>query len=107
MIVVHVEYRYAPAAEDAMRSLVPDVERFSRGFDGCQSFALSFPVDRPGILLGTEVWTDAASLRAHVAVAHDAAELEPWHRVLSGMDAALFTGERLSLEELQAQDVAR
>jgi hypothetical protein len=40
MIVVHVKYRYAPAAEDAMRSLVPDVERFSRGFDGCQSFAL-------------------------------------------------------------------
>jgi hypothetical protein len=56
MIVVHVEYRYAAAAEDAMRSLVPDVERFSRGFDGCQSFALSFPVGRSGILLGTEVW---------------------------------------------------
>ena len=63
MIVVHVEYQYARAAEDAMRSLVPDVERYSRGFEGCESFTLSFPVDRPGILLGTEVWADAASLR--------------------------------------------
>jgi quinol monooxygenase YgiN len=107
MIVVHVEYRYAPAAEDAMRSLVPDVERFSRGFDGCQSFALSFPVGRSGILLGTEVWADAASLRAHVAVVHDAAELEPWHRLLRGMDASLFAGERVSLEELEAEDVGR
>jgi quinol monooxygenase YgiN len=107
MSVVHVEYRYAPAAEDAMRSLVADVERFSRGFEGCQSFALSFPADRPGVLFGTELWTDAASLRAHVAVAHDAAELEPWHRLLSGIDASLFTGERISLEQLQAGDVAR
>ena len=107
MILVHVEYRYAPAAEDAMRSLVADVERFSRGFEGCQSFALSFPADRPGVLLGTEVWADAASLRAHVTVAHDAVELEPWHRLLSGMDASLFTGERISLEHLQAGDVAR
>jgi quinol monooxygenase YgiN len=107
MIVVHAEYRYVPAAEDAMRSLVADVERYSRGFEGCQSFALSFPVGRPGILLGTEVWTDAASLRAHVTVAHDAVELEPWHRLLSGMRASLFAGERLSLEELEREDVAR
>ena len=100
MIVVHVEYRYPPDVEDAMRSLVPDVERFARGFDGCESFALSFPVDRPGILLGTEVWADAASLNAHVTVAHDAAELEPWHRLLDGMDASLFTGEPVTLAEL-------
>jgi hypothetical protein len=45
-------------------------------------------------------------LHARVAVAHDAAELEPWHRLLRGMDASLFAGERLSLEELQAHDVA-
>lgn len=107
MIVVHVAYRYAPDADEEMRSLVPAAERFARGFDGCQSFALSFPVDRPGILLGTEVWADRASLRAHVTVAHDAVELAPWHRLLDGMDATLFTGEPLSLEELQRQEKAR
>ena len=100
MIVVHVEYRYAPEAEDSMRSLVPEVERFARSFDGCASFALSFPVDRPGILLGTEVWAGAAALNAHVTVAHDAAELEPWHRLLGGMDASLFIGEPVTLAEL-------
>jgi quinol monooxygenase YgiN len=100
MIVVHVEYRYAPDAEGAMRSLVPDVERFARSFDGCESFTLSFPVDRPGILLGTEVWADAAALNAHVTVAHDAATLEPWHRLLGGIDASLFSGEPVTLEQL-------
>ena len=100
MIVVHVEYHYTPNAEDAMRSLVPDVERFARSFDGCDSFALSFPVDRPGILLGTEVWADAASLNAHVTVAHGAAALEPWHRLLDGMDASLFIGEPVTLAQL-------
>ena len=100
MIVVHVEYRYPPDAEDAMRSLVPDVERFARSFDGCESFALSFPIDRPGILLGTEVWGDAAALNAHVTVAHDAAELEPWHLLLSGMDASLYIGNPVTLAEL-------
>ena len=100
MIVVHVEYRYPPNAEDAMRALVPEVERFARSFDDCESFALSFPVDRPGILLGTEVWADAAALNAHVTVAHDAAELEPWHRLLGGMDASLFIGEPVTLDQL-------
>src|SRR5580700_9582161 len=105
MIVVLVEYRYSPAADDAMRSLVSLVEQFSRGFDGCDSFALSFPVGRPGILFGTEVWKDAASLNAHVDVAREAAELEAWHRLLVGMETALFSGERLTLEELRRSEV--
>ena len=107
MIVVHVEYRYPPEAEDAMRSLVPDVERFARSFDGCESFALSFPVDRPGILLGTEVWADAAALNAHVTVAHDAPKLGPWHGLLGGIDASLFIGEPVTFERLRAQGVER
>jgi quinol monooxygenase YgiN len=107
MIVVHVEYSYGAEAEDAMRSLVPGVERFARDFDGCESFALSFPVGRPGILLGAEVWADAASLNAHVAIAHDAPELEPWHRLLTGMDAALFAGEPVTLEQLRREGTQR
>ena len=83
-----------------MRSLVPEVERFARSFDGCASFALSFPVDRPGILLGAEVWADASALNAHVTVAHDATELEPWHRLLDGIDASLFIGEPVTLDQL-------
>ena len=106
MIVVHAEYRYAPTAGDAMRSLVLNVEHFSRGFDGCHSFALSFPVDRPGILLGTEVWADPASLRAHVAVAHDAAELNRGTGWSTGWTRHCSSASDLSLEELQAGGVA-
>ena len=107
MIVVHVEYRYAPEADAAMRALVPGVERFARGFAGCESFALSFPVDRPGVLLGAEVWADAAALNAHVAVAHDAAELAPWHQLLTGIEASLFSGAPLTLAQLRAEGAKR
>ena len=107
MIVVHVEYRYPPEADAAMRALVPAVEQFARGFDGCESFALSFPVDRPGILLGAEVWTDAAALNAHIAVAHDAAELEPWHQLLARMEATLFSGTPLTHAQLREDGAKR
>ncbi|MCU1479433.1 MAG: hypothetical protein JWQ19_219 [Subtercola sp.] len=101
MIVAQLEYSYHPADEEQMRSLVPAVEAFARGFDGCDSFQLSFAVDRPGILLGAEVWRDAPALNAHVAIAHDAAELAPWHTLVTGMSMTLFTATQLTLAELR------
>jgi hypothetical protein len=34
---------------------VPVVEQFCRTLDGCERFALSFPAERPGVLLATEI----------------------------------------------------
>jgi quinol monooxygenase YgiN len=103
MIVVHMEYDFLPERDQEMRSLVTGVEGYARGFEGCEHFALSFPDDRPGVLLASEVWTDGATLRAHVAVAHDAPELAAWHALLTGMHPSLFTANALELSELQAQ----
>jgi quinol monooxygenase YgiN len=97
MIVVLTEMSYAPESDDTMRSLVSDVEQFSRQFEGCEQFALSFPVNRPGTLLGAEVWRDQQALRTHVAVARNAAELEAWHELLTSMNASLFTASPLGL----------
>ena len=56
----------------------------------CERFDLSFPEGNPGLLLTTEVWRDMQKLQAHVSVAHNAAELNAWHALLTGMDASLF-----------------
>jgi quinol monooxygenase YgiN len=106
MIVVHVAYDYPAGKEAEMRALVPGVEDFSRGFDGCESFTLSFPGRLSGVLLGTEVWRDAATLNAHVAAAHDAPELDAWHALVTGMRPALYSAEPLSLEELRSARAA-
>jgi quinol monooxygenase YgiN len=103
MIVVHMEYDYLPERDQDMRSLVASVERFARGFEGCEHFALSFPPDRAGVLMATEVWGDGATLRAHVAVAHDAPQPAAWHELILGVRPSLFTATALAPSELQAQ----
>jgi quinol monooxygenase YgiN len=106
MIVVLTEMRFAPDADGAMRDLVPDVERFCRHFDGCERFDVSFPADRPGILFTTETWRDARALRAHLAIAHHAAELEKWHALVKDMMASVFRASGLELAELLREEVA-
>jgi quinol monooxygenase YgiN len=106
MIVVLTEMSFAAESDEAMRALVPDVERFCRPFEGCESFAVSFPPNRPGTLFTTEVWRDARTLRAHVAVAHHAPELEGFHALVKGMKASLFTASPLELAALQSGEVA-
>ena len=59
MILALMEYTYPAGDNEQTRTLVPAVERFGRSCDGCESFQLSFAVDRPGVLLGAEVWRDA------------------------------------------------
>jgi quinol monooxygenase YgiN len=105
MIVVLTEMGFAPEADEAIRALVPNVERFCRKFDGCERFAVSFPPDRPGMLFTTEVWRDAKTLRAHVAVAHHAPELEGLHTLVKEMKASLFTASPLELAALQSAEV--
>ncbi|MEU1628425.1 antibiotic biosynthesis monooxygenase [Streptomyces sp. NPDC020096] len=102
MIIIHVEYGYRPDGHERMRRFVPDVEKFCRAFDGCESFTLSFPAQRDDVLLGTEVWRDAAAVRAHLKVAHDAPELADWHGLITTMDAHFFDGSTLTIEELRA-----
>ena len=103
MIVVHMEYDYLPERDQEMRSLAADVEGYARGFEGCEHFALSFPADRAGVLLASEVWRDKATLQAHVAVAHDAPQLAAWHALITGMRPSLFTASALALSALQAE----
>ncbi|GAA4683125.1 putative quinol monooxygenase [Frondihabitans cladoniiphilus] len=102
MIVAHMEYTYPVDKDAEMRALVPDVDAFSRQFEGNEHFQLSFADDRPGVLLGVEVWRDAATLNAHVAVAHDAPELAAWHALTTGMSISLFTATPLDVAELRA-----
>jgi quinol monooxygenase YgiN len=90
MIVVLTRMQYPANSEEAMRSLADGVERYSRQFDGCERFDLSFPEGSPGVLLTTEVWHDMPKLQAHVAVAHDAPELAAWHELITGMEASLY-----------------
>jgi quinol monooxygenase YgiN len=101
MIVAHMEYSYSPADDEQMRILVPAVEAFARTFEGCESFQLSFAVDRPGVLLGAEVWRDAPTLNAHLAVAHDAEELAGWHALVTGMSMSLYAAKQLARAELR------
>ena len=56
MIVVLTEMRFAEESDEALRALVPGVERFCRQFEGCERFDISLPPNRPGIVLTTEVW---------------------------------------------------
>ncbi len=105
MIVVLTEMSFAAESNEAIRALVPDVERFCHQFDGCERFAVSFPSNRPGVVFTTEVWRDARTLRAHVAVAHHAPELEGWHAVVKDMKASLFSASPLELATLQSGEV--
>jgi quinol monooxygenase YgiN len=105
MIIVLTEMRFAPDADRAMRDLVPDVERFCRHFDGCERFDVSFPTDRPGILFTTETWQDPRALHAHVAVAHNAAELEKWHALVKDMKVSVFHASALELAALLREEV--
>jgi quinol monooxygenase YgiN len=97
MLIILTEMSYPPESDQQMHALVPDVERYCRRFEGCEQFALSFPVNRPGTLLGSEVWRDDHALRAHVAVAHHAPELGPWHALVTGMKPALFSAAPMEL----------
>jgi quinol monooxygenase YgiN len=105
MIVVLTEMSFAAESDEAMKALVPGVERFCRGFEGCERFTVSFPPNRPGSLFTTEVWRDARTLRAHVAVAHHAPELEGLHTLVKDMKATLFTASPLELAALQSGEV--
>ena len=106
MIVVLTEMSFAAESDEAMRALVPDVERFCRQFEGCERFDVSLPPNRPGILFTNEVWRDARTLRAHVAVAHDARELRGFHALVRDLKASLFTASPLELAALQSGEVA-
>jgi quinol monooxygenase YgiN len=103
MILVLTEFTFAPVEDRAMRELVPDVERFCRQFEGCERFDVSFPTNRPGVLFTTEVWRDVRALRAHVAVAHHASELEMWHALVKDMKASVFTASALDLAALRSE----
>ena len=105
MIVVHTEMSFAVESDEAMRALAPDVERFCAQFEGCERFAVSFPAIRRGLLFTTEVWRDARALRAHVAVAHHAPQLERFHTLVKNMKASLFTASPLELAALQSGEV--
>jgi quinol monooxygenase YgiN len=105
MIVVLTEMSFAEEANGALRALVPGVERFCRQFEGCERFDVSLPPNRSGIVLTTEVWRDASTLRAHVAVAHHARELRGWHALVRDMKASLFAASPLELAALQSQEV--
>jgi quinol monooxygenase YgiN len=56
MLIVLSQMAYPAESVDRMRSAVPAVQQFCRAFDGCERFAPSFPADRPGVLLATEIW---------------------------------------------------
>jgi quinol monooxygenase YgiN len=106
MIVLLTEMSFAAESAEAMCALVPEVEHFCRKLEGCQRFAVSFPPNRPGVLFTTEVWRDARTLRAHVAVAHHAPELEGFHSLTKDMKASLYTASPLELAALQSAEVS-
>jgi quinol monooxygenase YgiN len=105
MIVVLTEMSFAAESDEALRALVPDVERFCRQFEGCERFAVSFPPQRPGMIFTTEVWRDTRTLRAHVAVAHHAPELNGLHALVKDVKASLFTASPIELAALQSEEV--
>ena len=100
MIIVLAEMSYAPAALDDVRALCAGVEDFCRGFDGCESFVLTFAGSRPGTIVSVEVWRDAVSLRGHAAVARSAPELSAWHALVGDMRASIFSASPIELGAL-------
>jgi quinol monooxygenase YgiN len=102
MIIVLTEMAYPAGSDDRMRSVVPAVEQFCQAFDGCERFALSFPADRPGVLLATEIWQTPVLLREHVGVARDAPELKEWHDLLTGTKHEVFSAEPVDVAQLMA-----
>ena len=106
MIVVLTEMSFATESDEAVRALVPAVERFCRRFEGCERFDVSFPSTRSGTLFTTELWRDARTLRAHVAVAHDAPELAPLHALVKDMKPSLFTASPLDVAALQSGEAS-
>jgi quinol monooxygenase YgiN len=107
VIIVLTEISYAPESDAKMRALVAGVEQFCRRFEGCERFALSFPLNRPGTLLSTEIWRDRQTLRAHAGVAHDAPELTSWHELVTRIDASIFAASAVDLAALQTGDEGR
>jgi quinol monooxygenase YgiN len=103
MIVIHAQYTYPVDEDPRMRDLAPGVERFCRTFDGCEAFTLSYPADRDGVLLSTEVWRDSAAVMAHLKAAHDAPELAAWHTLIEGTDFTIYDGSAISLDQLRGQ----
>jgi quinol monooxygenase YgiN len=106
MILVLTEISFAAESAESMRAVVPGVERFCRQFEGCERFDVSFPPNRPGVLYTTEVWRDSRTLRAHVAVAHHARELEGLHSLTTDMKASVYTASPVELASLQNGEVA-
>ena len=102
MIIVLSEMTYPAASDHRMREVVPSAEQFCRTFDGCERFDLSFPADRPGVLLATELWQSGPLLGAHVRVAHDAPELKEWHDLITDMKHEVYTAESVDVAQLMA-----
>lgn len=107
MIIVLSEMAYPAESDDRMRSVVPAVEQFCRAFDGCERFALSFPADRPGVLLATEIWQTPQLLREHVGVARDAPELKEWHDLLTDTRHEVFSAEPVDVAQLTGRGEPR
>jgi hypothetical protein len=61
---------------------------------------LSFPIDRPGVLLATEIWQTPELLREHVGVARDAPELKQWHDLLTDTKHEIFSAELVDVAQL-------
>jgi hypothetical protein len=87
-----------------MRGIAPSVERFCRTFEGCQTFDLNFPADRPGVLLATELRHSTELLRAHIGPVTNAPDLQEWNDLLTSMKPAVFTAEPLDLAHLVNTD---
>jgi hypothetical protein len=49
-----------------MSSLAEQMQKFCLQLTGCDLYTLASPVNGPGILLGTEIWTDTEAFEAHL-----------------------------------------
>ena len=107
MIIVHLEVTFEPSSDAAMKSIVPEVERFCRKFEGCEQFTVSFPPSPPGTALTTEIWRDERTLRAHIASTRQAPELETWHRLIKEIWPHVFRASSLGLEALTKEETVQ